>query len=644
MFKDLKKQYSNNPFQVVFKLLILFSSFLLFFERIWVGEDAFIFFRYVHNLVSGNGLVFNVGERIEGFTSPLWVFVLSLSHIILGWEYRQLAIVLGLLFGTLTIFMLLFKDSKSSVTFSFGVLVLIANSAFRDFVTSGFETSLVLFLLTLVALDIKNMSFLKKSLKVGLLVGLLVLARPETFLIFAFLMVLYLLNAAKQHEWKLFIKYLLFPALLVGGYQIFRLGYYSSLLPNTFYAKHGGDLYFVQGLNYILDFFNSYPLTIILLVVVVLLVFLNKYYRWVIDKDLKGRIYLLGLSLALSSYVLFSGGDFMHGRSLLMAFLLLAIALNDFPEIFINDNWSSSLGPKWFLTIILSSLVVFIGILQRPYTVRKGRQINYINDERTHFGFDNVTPDEWGEYLKLPITGEFGWAARGNYYKDIAQRVEEPILVYMPNIGFFGHASGENVSVMGTSLIDGYQARTPLEVRGKIGHEDELRWDYLLYRKPSFAYTPFKQWNSSAQFRYETSEYASVIVDDQDDSFIPVFDLSNTNFIDKYSKLVEEDVLAVISSAQREYLIDLTDTHTGEEKLEVGEYLGFLRYYWLPYTSSADRSLYWEKRTLLFGAEDIISSYERFEVGEKAVVDAYWEGITRPLTFETFVSNMRSVF
>jgi hypothetical protein len=39
-------------------------------------DDAFINFRYLEQLLDGHGLVFNPGERLEGFSSPLWLLLL----------------------------------------------------------------------------------------------------------------------------------------------------------------------------------------------------------------------------------------------------------------------------------------------------------------------------------------------------------------------------------------------------------------------------------------------------------------------------------------------------------------------------------------------------------------------------------------
>jgi hypothetical protein len=47
-------------------------------------DDAFITYRYAQNLATGNGLVFNPGEKIMGSTSPLHVLLSALVYAIVG--------------------------------------------------------------------------------------------------------------------------------------------------------------------------------------------------------------------------------------------------------------------------------------------------------------------------------------------------------------------------------------------------------------------------------------------------------------------------------------------------------------------------------------------------------------------------------
>ena len=43
-----------------------------------LADDAYISLRYAQNLATGRGLVFNLGERVEGFTNPLWTLLAAL--------------------------------------------------------------------------------------------------------------------------------------------------------------------------------------------------------------------------------------------------------------------------------------------------------------------------------------------------------------------------------------------------------------------------------------------------------------------------------------------------------------------------------------------------------------------------------------
>ena len=43
----------------------------------FLGDDAFISFRYARNLAEGHGLVWNPGEAVEGYTNFLWVVLMA---------------------------------------------------------------------------------------------------------------------------------------------------------------------------------------------------------------------------------------------------------------------------------------------------------------------------------------------------------------------------------------------------------------------------------------------------------------------------------------------------------------------------------------------------------------------------------------
>jgi hypothetical protein len=60
-----------------FKLALLVLGAAAVLTRLWACEDAYISFRYVENLLDGHGLVYNIGERVEGFTHPLWLLLIT---------------------------------------------------------------------------------------------------------------------------------------------------------------------------------------------------------------------------------------------------------------------------------------------------------------------------------------------------------------------------------------------------------------------------------------------------------------------------------------------------------------------------------------------------------------------------------------
>ena len=61
-------------------LLVLLSlTFLWALHNRFIQDDAFISFRYARNLVDGHGLVFNPGERVEGYTNFLWTVLMAVS-------------------------------------------------------------------------------------------------------------------------------------------------------------------------------------------------------------------------------------------------------------------------------------------------------------------------------------------------------------------------------------------------------------------------------------------------------------------------------------------------------------------------------------------------------------------------------------
>ena len=61
--------------QLVFVGRLVLQAAPGLWESRWIQDDAYISFRYARNLVEGDGLVFNPGDRVEGYTNFLWTMV-----------------------------------------------------------------------------------------------------------------------------------------------------------------------------------------------------------------------------------------------------------------------------------------------------------------------------------------------------------------------------------------------------------------------------------------------------------------------------------------------------------------------------------------------------------------------------------------
>ena len=88
----------RSPLGIVAALVLLHIGLFVWFSS-FTADDAFIVYRYAENLASGDGLVFNKGERINALTSPLHALVCSGLFALTGntvWSNRLVAVVFHL--------------------------------------------------------------------------------------------------------------------------------------------------------------------------------------------------------------------------------------------------------------------------------------------------------------------------------------------------------------------------------------------------------------------------------------------------------------------------------------------------------------------------------------------------------------------
>jgi arabinofuranosyltransferase len=292
---------------ILLLILLLHINYLRF-----VCDDAFISFRYAKSFIQGHGLVYNIGEKVEGYTNFLWTMLLSL-FMGLGLNVVVVSQVLGVLFSIATILLLLHLNRllyPGDNLFNYlAPLFLVCCGAYAAWSTGGLETAFYTFLVFLGSyLFIWGMKESSHFALSGIIFALVCMTRLDG-LIFAgitFIWLFYLTVIKKRIGYKALVLWTLCFLAPFLAYFIWRWSYYGRFLPNTYYVKVGGFSLYHQGLYYLFDFVRRFRLWLL----IIPLAFLSKAVKSNIR--LKMIIpYFISLISVFSLYVVYVGGDFM---------------------------------------------------------------------------------------------------------------------------------------------------------------------------------------------------------------------------------------------------------------------------------------------------------------------------------------------
>jgi len=318
------------PFGLAVLVVTLFSAYTAYRSSVvidheryfWLDDDQMISMRYARNLAEGQGLVWNAGERVEGYSNFGWVVVMAGVHL-LPLSDAKTALVIRIINWGLAI-----------------ALLLLARRLLRRLVPdSGLEAAILLLVLSVCA----DVVFWSANGTEFTLIGVLFLwvvdrlfeesttKRPRVAT-YAVLGVLVCIRADGLHLWlaaallalglwrsRRGLALLALSLLPVVAHLLFRRAYYGLWLPNTYYLKVDsvpGKL--PSGLGYSLGFAIHYCLPLLLALLGAIIS--RQRWRWL----LLGGI---GISLA---YVVGVGGDvYPHFRFLaheVPVLLVLALA------------------------------------------------------------------------------------------------------------------------------------------------------------------------------------------------------------------------------------------------------------------------------------------------------------------------------
>ena len=285
----------------------------LVLSHAWFTDDAYFSFRTVDNLVNGYGLTWNTAERVQAFTNPLWVLLLSIPYlftkeIYLTTIFTSLLLTLGI---ALIFFIGITKTTRNGIL---AILLLSLSTAFIDYSTSGLENPLSHFIwIVFLFLLIKLPASRKKLFWLSLVASLGTVNRLDTILFFVPPLV---------YEWWLqedrleAIKVIALGMIPLLAWEVFSVIYYGFPFPATFYAKTQVYLELRDrlfwGLTY-LEFTAVYdPITWVGI--------LGGIACAIWFRSQRGLSIAVGMVLYIL-YVAYVGGDFMGGRFLSTAYL-----------------------------------------------------------------------------------------------------------------------------------------------------------------------------------------------------------------------------------------------------------------------------------------------------------------------------------
>ncbi len=323
--------------RIVLTLCIAAMIALAWIHR-FMQDDAFISFRYAENLVQGRGLVWNAGERVEGYSNFLWTLMIA-GGMSVGFDPSHLSQVLGLvsfLFSLLLTFRIATLCFGSRYIGCMTVVLLGWNYTFHSFATGGLETQFQTLLLLVVVHAFVEMRSGREPTNRRLAVFSLgsacaIMTRPDSMIISGLFGVYLIFQIFRLQSGRrtrnTHLTWLLLPqAALLAAWLLWKLWYYGGILPNPFYLKtasvFSGSI--LHGLRYISVFLISYvwyPFCIVGFVAI----------RRMLKDD---NTFLLLAAVAILlwvCYVIVVGGDFMEFRLMVpvmpLMFLLIAWTL-----------------------------------------------------------------------------------------------------------------------------------------------------------------------------------------------------------------------------------------------------------------------------------------------------------------------------
>ena len=453
---DTQQQKAKLSPKYIFPL-ILFALSISFINTAWVAEDAFITFRAVDNLLAGHGPVWNIGERVQVYTHPLWYLLLSIGTALTGSSfYVSLLLSWLCLAGIAWIISRFIRTQMQNQWGWLAVAILAVSRAFTDYSSSGLENPLVHLLMCLyVWFWLSERPLQQRFFATSLIYGLVYITRPDGIFLLTPASAYLLYQMFKQKQ--AWFKSSLLALLPVIAWETFSIIYYGTPVPNTALAKVNIDyersVLLTQAYHYFKFNLQNDPLTSAGIILAIASALFNR--------RLLTKLLAAGLTIQLL-YICYVGADYMMGRflspSILMSVLILI--LNQYRMVRYEQVQAA----------LVSALLLLTAMVQLPYTLIPNRG----------FSNGNIHPsgmaDERGFYYQdfglIPV-----WTKHQGVYPPLKLR-NGPVSFIPENMVLFSCFIGQQAwglphklyVVDPLALSEPFLSRLPAKNGARVGH------------------------------------------------------------------------------------------------------------------------------------------------------------------------------
>jgi len=392
--------------------VVLVVGLALHYSTLYGGnvvDDAMTSMQYAKQLARGHGLVFNVGERVEGYTNFAWVLLMTPIYWLstkLSFDFVRAVVLFGVMIAAATVALLFSMLSrwhgKNSPLVWFGLALVVVDNSFTVWAILGLEVHLLALCLLLAVAALESTSK-RRWLWLGLALLGAHLTRPDAGLFCAVvlgneLFEAWLLRArGSRPEARARALHAALAAgvwlAAYGSYFGWRYRYFGYLMPNTYYLKLGGDIdAWARGLQYLRSFLDVRAFVPLLS----LLAFFS-LRRPVVRA-------LLLYTLLHTFYVVYVGGDFFSGHRFFVPLLPLFALLT---TVGAADAWQllARAQPGSKLPGLVAQVAAIGAVWSLGVVFQRGLVMGPLTLEVRAWG-DNLTRHtrlfRWLEHNKLP--------------------------------------------------------------------------------------------------------------------------------------------------------------------------------------------------------------------------------------------------